>query len=296
MDRRRSPSGRAGRQKRRGADQPARRKSRLPGPIRRADQARVSPLLQRDQQSPALVPAALSLGHAPSPDITHETWTAWTDGYEAVNRQFAEEILADLRRMRPTSRSSCCRTITSISRAGFIRELRPQAILQHFVHIPWPDPDYWRLLPTKIRRQICEGMLGNDVDRIPDARSCPQLYVHLRGVCARVQIDYSGRGIIWNGRRIEVRAYPISIDVEAVRRAAPTARKRAITIAICPNYLNEFTVLRVDRAEPSKNIDPRVPCLRAVPGGASGIPRPGQLRRDHGAVADGCARVPGLPR
>jgi trehalose 6-phosphate synthase len=68
-----------------------------------------------------------------------------------------------------------------------------------------------------------------------------------------VKIDYTGRGILWRGRRIEVRAYPISIDVEAVRRVAYSKEAR-MHDRYLPNFLNEYTVLRVDRAEPSKNI------------------------------------------
>jgi trehalose 6-phosphate synthase len=67
------------------------------------------------------------------------------------------------------------------------------------------------------------------------------------------KIDYTGRGVLWNGRRIEVRDYPISIDVEAVRRAAYSKEARSHERYL-PSYWNEFTVLRVDRAEPSKNI------------------------------------------
>ena len=33
--------------------------------------------------------------------------------------------------------------------AGMVRERQPDARLQQFVHIPWPDPDYWRLLPLR---------------------------------------------------------------------------------------------------------------------------------------------------
>ena len=61
------------------------------------------------------------------------------------------------------------------------------------------------------------------------------------------------RGEPWQGRRIEVRDYPISIDAAAVRRFAYSKEARSHDRYL-PNHWNEFTVLRVDRAEPSKNI------------------------------------------
>jgi trehalose 6-phosphate synthase len=187
-----------------------------------------------------------------SPDITNETWTAWTDGYEAVNRQYAEEIIR-------ICENSTIEPIIMLQdyhlylTPGFIREMRPEAIIQHFVHIPWPDPDYWRLLPSKIRRQICEGMLGNDVIGFQTRDHARSFMYTCESYVPGVQIDYTGRGILWNGRRIEVRAYPISIDVEAVRRQA-YGREALNHERYLPNYLNEFTILRVDRVEPSKNL------------------------------------------
>jgi len=68
-----------------------------------------------------------------------------------------------------------------------------------------------------------------------------------------VEIDYATGAILWNNRRIEIRAYPISIDAAAVRRMAYSKEARSHDRYL-PNHWNEFTVLRVDRAEPSKNI------------------------------------------
>ena len=31
-----------------------------------------------------------------------------------------------------------------------VRDRAPDALLAHFVHIPWPQPDYWRVLPKGI--------------------------------------------------------------------------------------------------------------------------------------------------
>jgi trehalose 6-phosphate synthase len=136
---------------------------------------------------------------------------------------------------------------------GFIRERQPDAILQHFVHIPWPDPDYWRLLPLEMRRGICEGMLGNDIVGFQTPEHARSFMYTCEAYVRDASIDYSANVVHWRGRRIEVRAYPISIDTAAVRRAAYSKEARSHDRYL-PNHWNEFTVLRVDRAEPSKNI------------------------------------------
>jgi trehalose 6-phosphate synthase len=65
--------------------------------------------------------------------------------------------------------------------------------------------------------------------------------------------DHVGSSVVWQGRRVEVRAYPISIDTAAVRRIAYSREARSYDRYL-PSFRNEYTVLRVDRAEPSKNI------------------------------------------
>jgi trehalose 6-phosphate synthase len=187
-----------------------------------------------------------------APDITHETWAAWNDGYVEVNRLFADEILATIEEGEPEP-IIMLQDYQLYLTPGFIRAARPSAILAHFIHIPWPDPDYWRLLPTKIRRRILESMLGNDLIGFQTRDHARSFMYTCESYIPGIQIDYIGRGIIHEGRRIEVRDYPISIDVEAVRRLAYDQESRSHDRYL-PNYFNEFNVLRVDRAEPSKNI------------------------------------------
>ena len=187
-----------------------------------------------------------------SPDITKEIWDAWRNGYVAVNRLFAEEIV--------TAIEACGGDPLIMLQdyhlylvAGFIRERRPGARLQQFVHIPWPDPDYWRLLPMEMRRGICEGMLGNDIVGFQTPDHGRSFMYTCQAYVPETSIDYQSSSVLWQGRRIDVRAYPISVDAEAVRRVAYSRDARSHDRYL-PSYWNQFTVLRVDRAEPSKNI------------------------------------------
>ena len=187
-----------------------------------------------------------------TPDITKEIWDAWRDGYVVVNKLFADEIVAaasaaggePLIMLQDYHLYLC---------AGFIRQRRPDARLQQFVHIPWPDPDYWRLLPMEIRRAICEGMLGNDIVGFQTPEHGRSFMYTCQAYVPGAVVDYSTLSVRWQNRRIEVRTYPISIDATAVRRMAYSKEARSHDRYL-PNHWNEFTVLRVDRAEPSKNI------------------------------------------
>lgn len=187
-----------------------------------------------------------------SPDITAETWDAWRNGYVEVNRLFAEEVLAACEQceeppviMLQDYHLYLC--------GAMIRERQPEAVLQHFVHIPWPDPDYWRLLPMEMRVAICEGMLGNDIVGFQTPGHARSFMYTCEAYLPGAKVDYSGCGIDWQGRRIEVRSYPISIDIEAVRSQAHSREARSYE-SYLSTHSNKYTVLRVDRAEPSKNI------------------------------------------
>jgi trehalose 6-phosphate synthase len=187
-----------------------------------------------------------------SPDITREIWDAWHSGYVVVNRQFADEVVAAIDAV-DSQPLVMLQDYHLYLCAGFVRERRPDSLLQQFVHIPWPDPDYWRLLPSEFRRAICEGMLGNDIVGFQTPEHGRSFMYTCQAYVPSVTVDYDASSIRWQGRSIDVRTYPISIDSEAVRRQAYSKEARAHDRYL-PNHWNEFTVLRVDRAEPSKNI------------------------------------------
>ena len=96
-------------------------------------------------------------------------------------------------------------------------------------------------------------MLGNDIIGFQTREHARSFLYTCEAYVPGVRIDYSGRGVVWNDRRIEVRHYPISIDVDAVRQNAYSKEAR-VHDRYLPSFYNEYTVLRVDRAEPSKNI------------------------------------------
>ena len=42
--------------------------------------------------------------------------------------------------------------------------------MSHFIHIPWPQSDYWYVLPEHLRRSVHEGLLANDIVGFHTAR------------------------------------------------------------------------------------------------------------------------------
>ncbi|HEU0164273.1 MAG TPA: trehalose-6-phosphate synthase, partial [Thermomicrobiales bacterium] len=187
-----------------------------------------------------------------SPDITHETWRAWREGYVAVNQQFADEVLVACERTEAEP-IIMLQDYQLYLVGKMIREKRPQAIIQHFIHIPWPDPDYWRLLPMEMRRSICQGLLACNIVGFQTPENARSFMYTCEAYVPGCEIDYIERTVTLDGHVTEVRAYPISIDVESVRQTAYSQEARAYERYL-PSHWNEYTILRIDRAEPSKNI------------------------------------------
>ncbi len=67
--------------------------------------------------------------------------------------------------------------------ARFIKERRPDLQVAMFWHIPWPNPEVFRVLPWK--EEILEGMLANDVVGFHIRRHAHELPGHGRGDASR---------------------------------------------------------------------------------------------------------------
>ena len=96
-----------------------------------------------------------------TPKLDRAFHNAWTHGYAAVNETFAAAVVSELERSPEAAVFFHDYHLYLAPR--LVRERRPDARLMHFVHIPWPPPDYWRILPKEMRCAIHDGLIANDV-------------------------------------------------------------------------------------------------------------------------------------
>ena len=96
-----------------------------------------------------------------SPKVDAAFHRAWAEGYVAVNASFATAVDAELERTPDAAVFFHDYHLYLAPR--MVRERRPDAALMHFVHIPWPQPDYWSILPKEARCAIHDGLIANDV-------------------------------------------------------------------------------------------------------------------------------------
>jgi trehalose 6-phosphate synthase len=191
-----------------------------------------------------------------APIIDQSTWKSWENGYVAVNQQFAEIV----GRYILTAKNPALVMFQDYHlylAPSFVRQNirnRAKYLLMHFVHLPWPGPEYWGFLPPKMRRAILEGLCAVDLlgfqtreDGMNFLRTCESFLPH-------AHTNFK-RGRIWfRNHTTYVRDFPISIDVEALKRLVDTKEVEEYRNQLLEGRGGLKLIVRIDRTEPSKNI------------------------------------------
>ena len=188
------------------------------------------------------------LAHAPNLD--RGLHLAWEEGYVAVNANFADAVVAELE-AQPDA-AVWFHDYHLYLAPRFVRARRPDAALAHFVHIPWPEPDYWRVLPEAIRVALHDGLLANDVVgfhtdhwRRNFLRSCEDV--------AGADCNFADGSADYDGRRMYATSHPISVDPVEFDELATSPEVLELEEQLVARR-PERLIVRVDRTDPSKNV------------------------------------------
>jgi trehalose 6-phosphate synthase len=185
-----------------------------------------------------------------APDIGPGLHHAWEDGYVPVNRAFADATLEELE-ARPDA-AVFFHDYHLYLAPRFVREARPDAALAHFVHIPWPEPNVWRVLPEPIRHAVHDGLLANDVLGFHAHRWRTSFLRSSRDLLD-ADCDFDESVCSFRGGRTFVAARPISVDPSEFEELAESEAVRRCEAEL-ETHRPEFLILRVDRTDPSKNV------------------------------------------
>jgi trehalose 6-phosphate synthase len=185
-----------------------------------------------------------------APDIRRHEIESFEFGYNVVNEDLARAVVEEIEGLdEPVVMVNDYHLYTL---PALVRRARPDAFLHHFVHIPWTQPDAWRVLPKRIREEIYSGILANDIIGFHT-----RAYRHNFMSCCRdlmgLEIDRERNVVMFEDREVWVRAYPLPIDVDAIREVAkaPGVARFEETLL---RRRRDHLILRVDRADLSKNV------------------------------------------
>jgi len=171
-------------------------------------------------------------GLASRPDLDRSIHEAWHDGYAAVNRSFADAVVAQLDDTPDAVVFFHDYHLYLAPR--LVRDVRPDALLAHFVHIPWPTD--WSVLPYEWRRAIHDGLRANDV-----------LGFHTKRWADNFRTTCGDTGAML------VTHHPISVDVGEFDRLSMSEAVLESERAVVAGRAEKL-IVRVDRTDPSKNV------------------------------------------
>jgi trehalose 6-phosphate synthase len=185
-----------------------------------------------------------------APDIRRDELEAWDHGYQVVNEDIARAVLGQIEGLeQPLVMLHDYHLYTA---PGMIRAERPDAFLHHFVHIPWSQPDSWRVLPGRIREAIFEGMLANDIIGFHTHAYCIN-FLRCCDELLEAEVDYVAGEVRYGGRTTFARAYPLAVDAERLERAATLPEVAEAEREVLERR-RKHLIIRVDRADLSKNV------------------------------------------
>jgi trehalose 6-phosphate synthase len=180
---------------------------------------------------------------------------AWENGYSRVNEVIAAAICQEIER-EPSKAMVMLHDYHLYLVSAWVRERYPDIAMQQFIHIPWPESRYWASsLPTDIMSAIFEGLLGNDILGFQTRRDANNFLEGVQTLLGSegAQVEEDRRAIVWKDHRTHVRDYPISISVSDERKLVRRRASQRALEQIKP-FLQQYTIMRVDRIEPTKNI------------------------------------------
>ncbi len=193
--------------------------------------------------------------------LSHITYTRpyfsfpdW-EAYKRVNRQFADKVLEELKGQRAFV---WVQDFHLALVAQYLKESGAANIVTSlFWHIPWPNPEVFLICPQG--REILKGLLAYDLLGFQIRYHAD----HFLGAVDReleARIDREKNSVSYQSHETLVRAYPISVDFEAISAAADSSQT-AETIQRLRGehgFEGKKLIVSVDRVDYTKGIPDKI--------------------------------------
>jgi trehalose 6-phosphate synthase len=129
----------------------------------------------------------------------------------------------------------------------------PRIRIAHFSHTPWAPPDYYRILPDSVGREVLTGILGADHAGF----LCRRWADAFLDCCAEFldcKVDRERGEVRHGGRVTTIGVHPLGVDADQLRDRAAEPDVLSRMNALADQTAGRKLIVRVDRTELSKNI------------------------------------------
>ncbi len=182
------------------------------------------------------------------------------ESYQEVNRRFADAVIEEV---GDEPALIFIQDYHLALVAKFIKERRPDLQVAMFWHIPWPNPEVFRVLPWK--EELLEGMLANDVMGFHIRRHATN-FLDSVAETLEARVDFERLAVDRGGNRTWVRPFAISVDAQEIGAMveAPETLQAEAAIRESLGLEGCKVGLGVDRLDYTKGIPERLEALERL--------------------------------
>lgn len=171
--------------------------------------------------------------------------------YQEVNRKFADAVLQEMEGIEQPVLLAQDYHFALAPR--MIKEKRPDARVAIFWHIPWPNPEAFRICPWQ--RELLDGLLGADLIGFHVQAHCNN-FMQTVDRALESRLDWERFSIERQGHIAAVRPFPISVDFHEFETMNQDSDSYTDRIALLKEHSVEaiFLGVGVDRVDYTKGI------------------------------------------
>lgn len=189
-----------------------------------------------------------------APLFRHSDWQM----YERANRAFADAVLDEIGD-EPAVVFIQDYHLALVPR--MLRDARPDLLIAHFWHIPWPNREVVRVLPW--REALLHGLLGSDLIGFHVQHHCHN-FLDTVDRSLETLVEYEHHRATRGGHTTFVRPVPISIDVDAYVAAAGHETFERAFPELAARTKGQQILLGVDRLDYTKGIPHRLRMVESL--------------------------------
>lgn len=177
--------------------------------------------------------------------------------YLTVNRLFAEAVLEEIRDREAIVWSQDFH-LSLLPR--LLKDKRPDLLVGHFWHIPWPNPEAFRICPWK--KELLEGLLGADLLGFHIRYHCDN-FLKTVAMELEAKVIEEISAVQYQNHTTFVKPFPISIDYQGIQRELQGPEVQAEMGRIQKFFRRppEFLAVGVDRIDYTKGIEERLQAI-----------------------------------
>lgn len=145
--------------------------------------------------------------------------------------------------------------------AKYLKEKNPTIKTAHFWHIPWPNPEAFRIFPRK--REILEGLLANDLLGFHILYFCRN-FLETVNLELEARVDNERTSVVLGGHETLVRGFPVSVDFDELSKLSDSKKVKAEEKTLRKEFSLDkvkHVIFGLDRIDYTKGIEEKIQAI-----------------------------------